>query len=73
MKLPITVDENGDKETFSTVEEAELSMEPIDVENNEFVVTDADGKVLSAVVVTETVRIIFIKTNIKKVKILDND
>ena len=52
-------DETGDKEFFSTVEEAESSMKPVDVENNEFLVTDAEGKVLSLAIVSETKRIFF--------------
>ena len=56
MKLPISIIErNGDVTVCATVREAEMEMEPIDVERGEYVVTDAAGLPLSGVVVTEEV------------------
>jgi hypothetical protein len=55
MKTPISINENGDINTFASVEEAESHMEPIDVERGEYVVTDAEGVPLKVGVVIEKV------------------
>lgn len=55
MKTPILINEHGDLSIFTSVEEAESYMEPIDVERGEYVVTDADGLPLSVGVVEEEV------------------
>jgi hypothetical protein len=54
IKLPITITEkNGDTTTCNSIAEAETEMEPIDVENGEFVVTDATGRQLHVEVIIE--------------------
>jgi hypothetical protein len=56
MKLPISIiEKNGDITVCASVHEAEIEMEPIDVERGEYFVTDADGLQLSAGVVIEEV------------------
>lgn len=52
MKTPILINEHGDISSFASIEEAESYLEPID---GEYVVTNADGRPLSVVVVTEDV------------------
>lgn len=44
MKMPLIVDENGDASLYWSVTEAELSLEAIDVKNNEYVAYDSDGR-----------------------------
>jgi hypothetical protein len=46
MKLPIIVSENGDINIFSSCEDACSYLEPVDVQNGEYVVFDADGFLL---------------------------
>jgi hypothetical protein len=46
MKPPIFVDENGDTAVFLKVEDAEVYLEPIDVENEEYVAYDSEGTLL---------------------------
>lgn len=53
MKLPIFINAHGDVEAYASVEEAENAIEPIDVENGEYIITDADGRILAARVVIE--------------------
>lgn len=71
MRTPIKVNENGDISYFDTIEEAEAYMEPVDVENGEYVVTDADGRPLSASVITVDNQIFFglFKVHTKKVRL----
>jgi hypothetical protein len=71
MKPPIKVNENGDVSYFDTIEAAEIYMEPADVENGEYTITDADGNVLHASVVTLDKHIFFglLKVRIKKAMI----
>jgi hypothetical protein len=72
MKLPISITEkNGDVTTYASVHEAEVDMEPIDVERGEYVVTDADGQRLALNVVMEEVPLLWglLKTRVKKVRI----
>lgn len=45
-KPPIVVNDNGDVELYETVREAETALEPIDVENEEFTIFDAEGLVI---------------------------
>lgn len=54
MKLPISIiAKNGDITVCASVHDAEIEIEPIDVERGEYVVTDADGLPLSVGVVIE--------------------
>ena len=71
MKLPITVDDHGDREVFNTVEEVEAKLEAIDVEANAFVVTDADGKILPLSIEKKTISTFLGDTRVKVVKIND--
>jgi hypothetical protein len=47
MKPPIFIDEHGDITAFESVEHAELSLEAVDVRNQEYVAYDSDGKLLN--------------------------
>lgn len=72
MKLPISIiEKNGDVTVCATVREAEMEMEPIDVERGEYDVTDAAGSPLSVVVVTEKVPMLWglWKGRVKRVRI----
>lgn len=71
MKTPISINEHGDINSFSSIEEAESYMEPIDVEHGEYIVTDADGLKLSVGVVIEEVPLLWglWKSRVKKVRI----
>ncbi len=46
MKMPISVNENGDVTNFRSLLEAEKYLEPIDVERGEYIVTDGEGREL---------------------------
>ena len=46
MKLPIFVYEHGDLNIFETVEDLENYLEPIDVENDEYIAYDGSGHLL---------------------------
>ena len=71
MKPPIKVIEGNDVNIFSSVEKAEMYMEAIDVENNEYIVTDADGKILPLSIEKKTVSTFLGDTRVKVVKIND--
>ena len=74
MKPPIFVDNNGDVSEFASVNEAEKYMEPIDVKNGEYVVTDSLGVRLGVHVVEEIVPLLFglikVKNEVVKIKSL---
>ena len=46
MKAPIIVNEHGDIAVYESVEDAEMDLEAIDVENNEYVAYDSEGRLL---------------------------
>jgi hypothetical protein len=72
MKLPITlIEQNGDRTDYSSVEEAELAMEPVDVQNGEYVAQDADGQTLVIRVVEEPTPVLFglLRAQVKKARI----
>lgn len=46
IKMPIRVDENGDIAEYWSVAEVEAKLEPADVRNGEYLVTDGDGRPL---------------------------
>lgn len=46
MKFPLIIDEHGDVSLYWSLEEAERSIEPIDIRHGEYVAYDADGKCL---------------------------
>lgn len=72
MKLPITlIEKNSDRTNYGSVEEAELAMEPVDVQNGEYLAQDADGLALTIQVVEESVPIMFgwLKARVKRVRI----
>jgi hypothetical protein len=46
MKPPIIVDEHGGVEIYKTIEEAAMDLEAVDVENNEYVAYDSEGRLL---------------------------
>jgi hypothetical protein len=56
MKLPIIIYENGDVYIFKTRKEAENYLEPIDVENQEYVAYDSEGHLLKLEVESKPVR-----------------
>ena len=74
MKLPIIVKENdcGDINVFATIEEAEAYMEPVDVENGEYTVTDADDQLLEVRVIIEEIPLFlgFWKRRVEKTRIM---
>ena len=57
MKAPIFLDYNGDVIVFASAEEAAQYVEPIDVENSEFVAYDSEGRLLSATCTANQVRL----------------
>jgi hypothetical protein len=60
MKVPISiVERNGDVSTYASVKDAEAAMEAADVENNEYVAKDADGRQLNVCVVVDEVRVLW--------------
>ncbi len=68
----IVIEQGGNIEIFQTVREAEIYLEPIDVENNEYVIYDSEGRLLTATVVTEHQYLFglpFIKIPVKFVRI----
>lgn len=72
MKLPVSITEkNGDVTIYASIHDAEIDMEPIDVERGEYVVTDAEGQRLALKVVVEEVPLLWglWKTRVKKVRI----
>ena len=73
MRAPILINENGDVSSFASVEDAEAYMEPVDVERGEYLVTDADGRQLSAVVITEEIPVLrgLWKSRVRKVRIVE--
>ena len=73
INLPIKItDKNGDSEVFDSVEDAERSMEAIDVRNSEYVVRDAHGKVLNLLVEIRKTRVLWglFSTSVEIVKII---
>jgi len=69
MKAPISVDESGDISTYGSVADAEMAMEPIDVEHGEYVVTDGTGRRLRVEIVTERERGIFGLLGVRRKKV----
>ncbi len=71
MKLPLIFDENGDVSFYSSVIEAETSLEAVDVINNEYVGYDSEGRLLNLTVNSECRSLVFglIKTKIDSVSI----
>jgi hypothetical protein len=68
----IVVEQGGDIEIFQTMREVEMYLEPLDVENNEYVIYDSEGRLLTAIVVTEHQCLFglpFIKIPVKFVRI----
>ena len=51
-KVVIVVD-NGDLSFFKTLQDAENCLEPIDVKNNEYVIYDSKGRLLTPSVIVE--------------------
>jgi len=49
LRAPIVVNEHGDISVFASVEAAACKLEPIDVENGEYVAYDGDGFLLQLV------------------------
>jgi hypothetical protein len=43
---PIIVNEKGDVSLYETVEDAEVALEPIDIENEEYAIFDSEGLVM---------------------------
>lgn len=71
MKLPIKVMEGNDVNVFSSIEKAEMYMEAIDVENNEYIVTDAEGEILPLTIEKKTISTFLGDVRVKVVKIND--
>jgi hypothetical protein len=59
IELPITVNEHGDVTQYWSVAEVESDLEAIDVENNEYVVTDARNRPLKLSIEYEVRRSFF--------------
>ena len=57
MRAPIVVSEHGDISVFASVETAARKIEPIDVENGEYVAYDSDGFLLQLVPTHPTITI----------------
>jgi hypothetical protein len=49
MKPPIIVDNYGDTMIFTSIEDAEVYLEPIDVENGEYIAYDSEGRLLELI------------------------
>jgi hypothetical protein len=49
MKAPIIVDNRGDTMIFASIKDAEMYLESIDAENNEYVAYDCEGRLLQIV------------------------
>jgi hypothetical protein len=71
IELPITVDEHGDITQYWSVAEVESHLEAIDVENNEYVVTDARNRTLKLSIEYEVRRVFFglFSTTLKVVRV----
>ena len=71
MKPPIIVNEHGDVEVFTSVEDAEVYLEPIDVRNEEYTAFDSEGRKLSLRVIKSKRRGLFglIPYHVETVKI----
>lgn len=59
INLPISVNENGDVTQYWSVAEVESKLEAIDVENDEYVVTDAKNRLLKLSIEYEVRRSFF--------------
>lgn len=46
MKPPIIADNNGDVLVFRSLKDAEIYIEPVDVQNNEYTAYDSEGRLL---------------------------
>jgi hypothetical protein len=57
MKAPIIVNEHGNVMFFESVEAAERYLEPIDVENDEYVAYDGEGRLLRLVATSPRITI----------------
>lgn len=57
MNTPIFLIEKGDVVVFDSTETAEAYVEPIDVINDEYVFYDAEGRLLSAAVIDNHVKL----------------
>ena len=57
MKPPVIVDENGSVNVFDSIEAAERYLEPIDVENDEYIAYDSEGRLLKLIPVHPGIRI----------------
>ena len=57
MKPPIIVYENGDVSVFASVEDAEISLEPPDVESNRYVAYDSEGRLLRLIPTSPRIKI----------------
>lgn len=53
MKLPIIIDNFGDLLVFNSVEDAQNYIEPIDVQNKEYIAYDSEGRLLDILIITE--------------------
>ena len=63
--------EGNDVNVFSSIEKAEMYMEAIDVENNEYIVTDAEGEILPLTIEKKTISTFLGDVRVKVVKIND--
>lgn len=53
MKAPIIIDNSGDLLIFSSIEQAQQYLEPIDVHNKEYIAYDSEGRLLKLNVTRE--------------------
>jgi len=57
IKPPVIVDETGPIYVFESVEDAEMYLEPIDVENNRYIAFDSVGRLLRLIPTTPRITI----------------
>ena len=57
MKAPIIVDEHGAATIFESVKDAERYLEAVDVENNEYIAYDSEGRLLRLIPTTPRITI----------------
>lgn len=72
MKMPLTITNGDNQETFTSVEDAEAYMSPNGVDSGSYAIKDAAGRQVSVHVVIERIPFLFkaLSLPIRKVKII---
>ena len=65
-KLPIIVNERGDVSLYETLREAEVALEAIDVENNEYVIFDSEGLTIEPSIAEDRIHVTLHDTSPKQ-------